>query len=682
MSISTNLANRVRHTSLPKSAGLMPLFEAVVNSIHSIEEADVSMDAGKIVVEILRDSQVNLQLASDAGGPGREPVGEILGFKVTDNGVGFNDANIESFKTLDSDHKASKGCRGVGRLLWLKAFDRVHVSSDFLQPDGELLRRNFDFSAAAGVSGESVIPSPEGVLRGTTVHLDGFREIYRDSSRKTAEAISRHLFEHCLWYFIRPGGAPTILLRDGEEYINLDDVCAGSLHSGAIPESVVIKDVNFELTHVKLRTNTAQSHSLAFCAANRLVKEEPLKGKIPGLYGRISDGEGDFVYSCYVSSPLLDESVRSERTGFDIEDDVSGLFAGSVVSLADIRDAVITRAKAHLDGHLAEGRQRGMARVERFVAEEAPRYRPLLSRIPADQLMVDPAISNKDLELALHKQYADIERQMLAAGHEILRRIDAGVADDYRNDLATYLSTLIDIKKSDLANYVSHRRVIINLLERAIRRGDDGRYAREDLLHGLIMPLRTDSNDLFSDDLNLWLIDERLAFHNFLASDRTLSSIPITGSTEGREPDIVSLIVDQNPILVSEERSAPFSSLTIVEIKRPMRNDMGDGEDRDPIEQALGYLQRIRDGGVTTAGGRPLGNPSELPAYCYVIADLTPSMLKRCAMHDLTQTADGLGYFGYKKSFKAYVEVISFDRLVNMAKQRNRAFFDKLGLPT
>jgi hypothetical protein len=135
-------------------------------------------------------------------------------------------------------------------------------------------------------------------------------------------------------------------------------------------------------------------------------------------------------------------------------------------------------------------------------------------------------------------------------------------------------------------------------------------------------------------------------------------------------------------MLVSEESTPPFSSLTIVEFKRPMRNDMATGEEKDPIEQALGYLKRIREGGVTSTKGRPLGNPKDIPAYCYVIADLSPSMIQRCDMHDLTITSDGLGYFGYKKAYKAYIEVISFDRLVNMAKQRNRAFFDKLGLPT
>lgn len=40
------------------------------------------------------------------------------------------------------------------------------------------------------------------------------------------------------------------------------------------------------------------------------------------------------------------------------------------------------------------------------------------------------------------------------------------------------------------------------------------------------------------------------------------------------------------------------------------------------------------------------------------------------------------GYFGFNEPMKAYIEVMSFDRLVNAATERNRAFFDKLGLPS
>ena len=37
------------------------------------------------------------------------------------------------------------------------------------------------------------------------------------------------------------------------------------------------------------------------------------------------------------------------------------------------------------------------------------------------------------------------------------------------------------------------------------------------------------------------IVDERLAFHNYLASDKTLASMPITDSNETNEPDLCAL---------------------------------------------------------------------------------------------------------------------------------------------
>jgi len=82
-----------------------------------------------------------------------------------------------------------------------------------------------------------------------------------------------------------------------------------------------------------------------------------------------------------------------------------------------------------------------------------------------------------------------------------------------------------------------------------------------------------------------------------------------------------------------------------------------------------------------TASGRQIPNSEQVPGFCYILCDLTSSIEKRCKMHDAIRTSDGLGCFFYHKAFRAYVEVMSFDRLVNAAKERNRAFFDKLGLP-
>jgi len=43
---------------------------------------------------------------------------------------------------------------------------------------------------------------------------------------------------------------------------------------------------------------------------------------------------------------------------------------------------------------------------------------------------------------------------------------------------------------------------------------------------------------------------------------------------------------------------------------------------------------------------------------------------------------DGAGYFHYHKSYKAYIEIISFNKLYDTAKRRNKVLFDKLGIPT
>jgi len=681
MSITTNLHGRLRNTSLPYGSGLLPVFEAVANSIHAIEDADLPTDKGAITVEILRDGQTAIDFDAGKKKPGPEPKGDITGFKITDNGVGFTDDNMESFRTLDSDYKAERGGRGVGRLLWLKAFQRVCVTSTYQEPDGTLKRREFVFRARDGVADEKQSDAG-GSERATCVHLEGFGKKYRESSRKTAKVIANNLLEHCLWYFVREGGAPHITIFDGEERILLDEIYEAEMVASATTETTEIKGVAFELVHIKLSASSSRTHSIAFCAANRLVKEESIKGKIPGLYGNLHDDDGDFVYMCYVSSELLDDRVRSERTSFDIEESPLDLFAEGELSQQEIRDGIIARAAEFLGEYLEDKKRLGRERVSSFVAGRAPRYRPILARIPEDQLAIDPEISDKDLDLLLHKHLAEIEGQLLAEGHDVMNPKDGETHADYEARLQAYLKTAEDIKKSDLANYVAHRRIILDLLGKAIEQKGEGRYAREDLIHNLIMPMHSTSDEVHFETCNLWLVDERLAFHDYLASDKTLSAMPITGSDETKEPDIVSLNIYDTPVLVSDTTKLPLASIVVVELKRPMRNDAAAGEEKDPVEQALGYLERIRSGGVHTKSGRPIPKSEDIPGFCYAVCDITPTIEKRCKLLGLTPTHDHTGYFGYNPNYRAYVEVISFDRLVNGAKERNKAFFDKLGLPT
>ncbi len=677
MSLNTSLKGRLRNTNLPKSNVLFPLFEAVVNSIHSIDERinkvkDINRLNAHIKINIIRSQQLKTDKTMKP---------EIVGFEIIDNGIGFNADNYNSFQTLDSEYKIDLGCRGVGRLLWLKAFKKVSVISEFKEGSKYLIR-SFDFNIPKDLHKEKLCDSEEKKYE-TKVQLQQLSNEYVKYLPKTVATIAHALLEHCLWYFLRSGGAPKITIYDDGEIIDLDKEYEAYMLNASDKTSFLLKNKYFEVTHVKLKTNSKNKHSIIYSAADRVVKEESLSGKIPGLFGILKDGDDRFTYMCFVTSDFLTEKVNPERMGFNISEATNGLFANEEITFGEIRQKVIKTVSDYLEQYLKENKLIGIKKVTDFVTNKAPRYRPILRRISENDKVVDPNISDKDLELKLHAHLMEIESELLKEGHDLMQPTGIEDKQDYYNRIEAYLSKSSDIKKSDLANYVAHRKVILDLFGKALDMRKDGKYSKEDVIHKLIMPMQSDSNELFFDDSNLWLIDERLAFHNFLASDKTINSMPITQATSTKEPDLMALNVYDNPILVNNGQSLPLASITVVEIKRPMRNDAKQGEDKDPIEQALGYLERVRQGKVKTfPGGRPIPNSESIPGYCYVVCDLTDTMKKRCKLFNLTITADKMGYFGYNENFKSYIEVISFDRLLAMAKERNRAFFDKLGLPT
>lgn len=657
---------------------MLPLFEAIVNSIHSIE--DDAAKAGKPLSDYLIEIEIiRAQDMFSAGTPRGE--WQIAGFRIKDDGAGFHGDNWKSFNTLDTLYKAERGSRGIGRLTWLKAFTSAEVESVYRE-DGVLVKRSFSFQPKDGVVPRGVSPS-DGPI-GTAVQLAGFLPRYAQSAPKSSNAIASAILEHCLWYFVRDEGVPRIVMLDGPDTVDLDDLYDAHMHADAYREAIEIRGHSFEIVHVKFRTGLNKPNTLNYCAAGRLVRAEPLKGQIAALTSRMSDADGDFTYAAYLTSSYLDENVLEQRIDFTLRDVDEDIFGHSDIGFPDIREAVIPRVRAYLEESLKQNAKASALRIDEYVSKRVPRYRPILKYIASGELIVDPTISDRDLDLALHRQVYKLEEGILRDGHHILVPLQGETEDAYQGRVEDYLTKVSDLKQSDLANYVMHRRIILDLLAAAIYRGPDGKFANEDRVHELIVPMQKTSTDYEFRRENLWLVDERLAFHDFLASDLPLSSIPITSDASGREPDIASLRVFDIPILVAE-RTEPPASLTVVELKKPMRKAYKPGEDNehDPILQSLDYLRRLRDG-TATRRGRPIPNADRIPGYIYVVADLTDKLIRSCDLLSLTRSPDGLGYFGFlpKPSLNAYVQVLSYDAVLRGATERNRAFFDKLGLPT
>lgn len=346
MSLKTNLQGRLRNTTLPKSHALLPLFEAVINAIHAIEDKGNILDDGKIEIKVNRVPQKSLDLASKSLAP-------IVEFEISDNGCGFDDLNFISFETLDSSHKIDRGARGIGRLMWLKAFDYATIDSVYLAADGKTNKRSFTFNEKQDVHNtENMEILDLSTPTGSIVKLINFKESYRKHAPARIDSLANQLLEHCLWYFVRAEGVPLIVVKDETNAVSLNGLYDKTIHAQVYPEKLDIKNSSFELTHVKFRNSINKTHHLSLCANGRLVQEDNISSKIPGLYSVISDEFGEFIYTCYVSSSYLDEAVVGERTHFTIPEKNEGIFDETEISLDQIRKEVLNKIKLYLEKDL------------------------------------------------------------------------------------------------------------------------------------------------------------------------------------------------------------------------------------------------------------------------------------------------------------------------------------------
>ena len=675
--LESSLKGRLRNTDLPVSKCLFPIFEAVVNSIYAIDDrlaSDDSFDSsdGRIRVILNRSSDGDLFRGKT----------ELVSVTIEDNGIGFDDDNYDSFCELDSMYRINRGCKGIGRLLWLKCFTSVEIESFYKSSDGTTKNRHFSFTAE-GVTDLPEINS-EGKSIGTKIILRGLISNYKNTlSKYGQEVISKLLFEHCLWFFLREGSCPDIKIIDGCDETNLSRIYDSYLYSNPNNQSSFqIAGEIFDILHVRLKTES--KNLISYCAGSRIVKNERIKD-IVGLYdSAIETQDGSFYYKCFVTSSYFDEHVAPDRYAFLIPDraeqntQIEGL---EQVYFDDIREHVLDKVNEFLSPYLGENILAGKDRLSQYIDAKAPYYKPLFAGLSDDEKVVNPTSTEKSIDLYLYNKLVEKEHQLIEEGHDILKVRTGESEEDYRKRVDKYFDSAQLLKQTDLARYVLHRKYILELLESALQRDDNGRYCKEDRVHEIIMPMRTTSDEVKFQDNNLWIIDERLVFHHYLASDKTFKSMEVIDCDSIRRPDILVDNIFDNPLFVSEKDAPPFATLRIVEFKRPMRDDM-ESEDstKNPIDQCIDYVEKIRGGKTTTKSGRPINVSEEIPAYCYVICDLTLSMQSVCKKHDFRKTYDSLGYFGYKSELKIYFEVISFDQLLNSAKERNAAFFDKIGI--
>jgi hypothetical protein len=659
-SLSSNLIGRINRLPKPARASetLIPVFEAVSNAIHATTARLKAKTAAQGTVEVVFSLP-----------KGKKP----LVVTIRDNGIGLDKKNFDAFLTTDTDNKLEIGGKGVGRLMWLDAFDDIQVESVFL--DGRSLkRRTFSFvlSNSDQVQDLRVQAAPKGATPGTVVTLRKLRDNkYKAIFPKRKGYISQYVFSHFLPVFVS-GASPRVDVTIGDEAWSYPSDMQEFIYRTEDHSKLNTRDfgeVRLVLMECdkKASSDLKGSHFIHLVGDNRTVKSQSIDAKL-GLKN-FGPGEDRAFHACLFGS-YLDRHVNQERTGFTFEDKT-------------IEEIVNTVCMPYIEEFLKEPllklrkeQQDQVAKiVETYPSVSFGKIPTLQEHLPKGELTPDAIYGH----LARERFRRD-ERQAKGIREALTRLRSAKLTyDEFGSSLRTAVADVEAQEQRSLAEYILRRKVVLDFMEELLKKisldDSDASYQREDVLHAMICPLKVSTVDgekeISAASHDLWVVDERLALAQYFHSDKTFKALG-----KGYDSD------DRADILVFNTahgltQSDDTKRILIVEFKRPGRKNYPTSE--NPIDQVTGYVEKLQKGLSTDVNGRPIKPSSDTVFYCFIVADIVGNLEKWTRTWEKTVDGRGRRYVP-RDGFQGSIEVIGWDTVLEDARNRNRSFFERMGL--
>lgn len=661
-SMRGDIVNRVKRLPKPSLAAeaLQPVFEAVSNSLHAVEDAfgDQYQQQGKITVTITNP---------------RSP--DDIEITVDDNGVGLEPARFEAFCTTDTDYKISRGGKGVGRLLWLDAFDSVKVVSIYRE-QGTLFRRSFTFRLEAHdqITEEQTEAVTGAASTGTAITFKRLRgTAYRDKFPSQPATIVKHFGSHFFADFIM-GRSPTVIV----------DIDANATSFPAEIQNLRVEDRGVAaiesqefgtLSLASFVCDKAASanfdglHQMHLVANGRTVTTRKIDGLIGiGRFG--SDGTN--VYHGCVTGDFLDERVNQERTQFNFDESIIEAIVRECSE--HVRTNAIHEEITQFDNQRLGTMQEFVQEYPSFAFEEA---HDLLARTPKN------AVKPEQFAQALIPIRIRRDKERNDTIQKIVSQL--GGNDDVPANFAEAVRKAADDIRAEeqrqLAEYVLRRKTVLDVMEvltRRIRERTDGSqdFHLEETLHQFICPMKLRGDDpskVERSDHDLWIIDERLTFTKYFASDVPFTQI-IDGEPSTKRPD---LLIYNRLYGLGAEGEDPLKRVMLVEFKHPGRRDYD--ERYSPMSQISEYITKLQNGDILDFRGGRVRVADDCIFYCYVVADIVGKL--EIHTNGWRTTSNGRGRIQeLSGKFRGMIEIIEWADLLGDARLRNHAFVSAAGL--
>lgn len=645
-----------KEVRLPQKSALIPLYEAISNSIFS--------NAKKIRIIIKHENLPKLVKTEKS-------INKIKDIIIKDDGVGFTDENYKSFnKAYESNKKSGKG---KGRFFFLKAFENCSIESYYKKDEKNFFRR-FDFSLTDSgikeIENIEVMDIEESV--GTTLMLSNLKEdcsMIHDTYQLSTSILSYFLLE-----FSKNSDLEISLEDDEDTFVSLREEYDNKIKLNIKRSSFKIKDVSFDILYVFMNeVGILTKSKIILTAEKRAVKEINLE-ELEKIFANKINGK---LICAYVLSEYLDENVNVDRNDFDINNNLKIVNKiNEKISVDEINEKVVEILKFELKDLIKEIEEKRTEKLRKYFKDSLN----LSDKVIFDKFKKDllKEISGQETTTSLEKIFDKKRREIRKNTQKEIKSLNFK-REDYEEKVKLIKEKIDTSLYVALADYIVQRKAVLDLYSSLLKGQENIKktktglkkefdYKLEKEIHNLLFPMKTTNEMIDYQKHNLWLIDETLAFQSFIASDLELKRF-IKDSEDEDRPDLL-FFSEYDP-------DDSLDSITIIELKRPEVNTQQ--RDESPHEQVMKYVKKLRNRELNL-DGKVLNTDKNTRFYCYILLDLNNKNEEVFIDNNYTPLREHKGYIFYHSTYKMYITVLDYRELKKDAERRNKVFFEKLGI--
>lgn len=531
----------ILHDIKKSKISLQPIFEAFTNAIEAI----------KIKTLLEPDFKGNIDIRINSVETTVEST-EFVSLSITDNGIGFNDAEFKRFNTFKDFTKGYKNL-GSGRIQYAHYFDKTLVKSIYKEGD-KYFEREFIVSKHENFLLNNAIvlhkhcKETTETNTGTTINFITLLENSNIYHNLNATTLKEALIERYIHYFCyNRTNLPKIKI---DFFVHAELKADSTITEQDIPKIEKSDELKLNYSSIPATGKTIQKSDKeekfiidSFKVMSDILKENKLsltsKGEIVEESGIClqnlanNDNVKGFKYLFLVSSDYIDARDTNMRGILNIPTKDSFIknlnaFSSEEILLEDIQHGINEKINT-MYPEIEEVKKNHDQQIEKlkemFLLDE--------------ESSKDINISINDSESKILEKFYEAEaRKTASLDAEIKQRIDkldnldptSDKYDENFEDAITELVKQIPLQnRATLTHYVARRKLVLELFDKILAKklkiqNSGGKNIDEKLLHNLIFQQTTES----PDKSDLWVVNEDFIYFKG-TSESKLKDVVIGG---------------------------------------------------------------------------------------------------------------------------------------------------------